>query len=61
MLTDAVKRGVNAKSQRVKGVAVAVFNPLVYLFKTYSANAAYGGGKVSVDNLFLYADSLKNL
>ena len=61
MLAHAVKGGVNAQPQRVKGVAVAVLNPLVYLFKPYTAHTAYGVGEVAVYDLLIYADSLKNL
>ena len=41
MLAHAVKGSVNTKSKRVKGVAVAVLYTLVYLFKSYTADAAY--------------------
>ena len=61
VFTYAVKRCVNAESQGVKSVAVAVFYTLVYLFKTNSAHTAYGVGKVAVNNLLLYTDSLENL
>ena len=61
MLADAVKGGVNAQPQRVKGVAVAVFDTLVYLLKSYSAYSAYSVGEVAVDNLLLYADSFEYL
>ena len=61
MLAYAVKRSVNAKPQRVKRVAVAVFYALVDFFKPYTAHAAYGICKIFINNLFTYAYRLKYL
>ena len=61
MLAEAVKRGVNAESQRVKCMAVAVLNALVDFFKTYTAHTAHGICEVFINNLFTNAYSLKYL
>ena len=61
MLAEAVKCGINAESQRVKCMAVAVLNALVNFFKPYTAHAAYGVCKVFINYFFTYAYRLKYL
>ena len=61
MKSDALKRFVNASSERVKSEIVPVFNAFRDFFQPDTLNGADGVRKVFVYNFPTYSDSLEKL